>query len=116
LNNQHLHPGLKPILDQIARYADACWEAYEQRMRGEMDLEAAFSKVTQLYREAHTTFAILRHVRPQHKQARRHLWTCALLHIRLRQQRQAHFEMTRRDRPPERTEDDAPGQSDPPAA
>ena len=69
----------------------------------ELPLEAAVSRIHDLYYEAHSCHELLRHVRPPLKEARRDLWTCGLIHQRIINLRSAHFMQTRRDRPPSRT-------------
>ena len=97
-----LDPDIRVALDRIADYADTCWTVYDQYTKGKLPLEAALSRIMDLYYEAHSCFEMLRHVRPPLKEARRDLWTCGLIHQRIRNLRQKHFMETRRDRPPTR--------------
>ena len=98
-----LDPGIRVALDQISNYAETCWTVYDQHRKGKLPLEAAVSRIHDLYYEAHGCHELLRHVRPPLKEARRDLWTCGLIHQRIINLRSAHFMQTRRDRPPSRT-------------
>ena len=101
-----LDPGIRVVLDQISNYAEICWTVYDQHAKGKLPLEAAVSRITELYYEAHGCYSLLRHVRPPLKEARRDLWTCGLIHKRIHNLRSAHFMQTRRDRPPTRKASD----------
>ena len=95
----YLKPDIRVALDRIADYADTCWTVYDMYTKGTLPLEAAVSRITDLYYEAHSCHSMLRHIRPASKEARRDLWTCGLVHKRIRDLRQKHFMQTRRDRP-----------------
>ena len=101
-----LDPGIRVALDRISDYAETCWTVYDQHRKGKLPLEAAVSRITDLYYEAHSCHELLRHVRPPLKEARRDLWTCGLIHKRIHDLRSAHFMLTRRDRPPTRKASD----------
>ena len=49
-----LKPGIRVALDRIAEYADTCWTVYDQHRKGKLPLEAAVSRIHDLYYEAHS--------------------------------------------------------------
>ena len=102
MTNSYLNPDVRVALARISDYAGTCWTVYDQYTKGKLPLEAALSRIRDLHYEAHSCFSMLHHIRPPSKEARRDLWTCGLIHQRIRDLERAHFMQTRRDRPPKR--------------
>ena len=48
-----LKPDIRVALDRISNYAETCWTVYDQHRKGKLPLEAAVSRIHDLYYEAH---------------------------------------------------------------